>query len=154
MSFEPHFDLDLRGDTFPLSRERLLLLNVDHDVFGTFSSFFHFDRSMRLHFRYEKFPPSSSLLSSLRGSSPREPLDSKEGKSTPLFAREKFNSFPPPSFVEYSPRFPRDPSRVPFPSFLSFPPFFIFVDRLTQLWEIRKFFRALRLFNSVRYFFI
>lgn len=46
-------------------------------------------------------------------------LDSKEGKSTPLFAREKFNSFPPPSFVEYSPRFPRDPSHVPFPSFLS-----------------------------------
>lgn len=83
MSFEPHFDLDLRGGTFPLSRERLLLLNVDHDVFGTFSSFFHFDRSMRLHFRYEKFPPSSSLLSSLRGSSPRE-LSTRRREKAPL----------------------------------------------------------------------
>lgn len=69
----------------------------------------------------KSFPPRS-LLSSLRGSSPHEPLDSKEGKA--LFCSPGKNLIPflpPPSFVEYSPRFPRDSSRVPFPS--SFPLF-------------------------------
>lgn len=69
----------------------------------------------------KSFPPRS-LLSSLRGSSPHEPLDSKEGKA--LFCSPGKNLIPflpPSSFVEYYPCFPRDSSRVPFPS--SFPLF-------------------------------
>lgn len=70
---------------------------------------FHFDRSMQLHSSLRKvFLPRVFcpvfLVDSLRSLSTR-----REGKKpSPLFAREKFNSFPTRSFVEYSPRFPRD----------------------------------------------
>lgn len=114
---------------------------------------FHFDRSMQLHSSLRKvfLPLKSFVQSSSWILSPASRLEG-EGKSPPLCSPGK-NLIPfllPRSFVEYSPRFPRDSFSF-LPSFLLFAPLLFYFPRsikptivdakLENFWMIERCYR-------------